>query len=80
MASTFLLSGGEHHSNATIGSRRDGVRRQPGQGAPSQHGRIQPQPSQRSWEVSQRIIVPQLGQGSVRSAMRHTMPRTGDNP
>ena len=45
-----------------------------GQGAPSQHGRIQPHPSQRSWEVSQRIKVPQLGQGSVRSAMRGTVP------
>ena len=40
-----------------------------GQGAPSQHGRIQPQPSHRSCEVSQRIWVPQLGHGSVRSAM-----------
>jgi hypothetical protein len=41
-----------------------------GQGAPSQQGRIQPQPSHRSCEVSHRMCVPQLGQGSVKSAMK----------
>jgi hypothetical protein len=38
------------------------------QGAPSQQGRMYPQPSQRSCDVSQRIRVSQFGQGSVRSA------------
>jgi len=47
------------------------------QGAPSQHGRIYPHPSQRSWEVSQRISVSQLGQGSVKSA---TSPKVGRPP
>jgi len=40
-----------------------------GQGAPSQQGRMYPQPSQRSWDVSHRIRVSQLGHGSVRSAI-----------
>jgi len=39
------------------------------QGTPSQHGRMYPHPSHRSWEVSQRIKVLQFGQVSVRSAM-----------
>jgi hypothetical protein len=43
-----------------------------GQGAPSQHGRIHPQPGHRSWDASHRIIAPQFGHGSVSSA---TPPR-----
>jgi hypothetical protein len=51
-------------ATSAMGDRRA---RQP-QGAPSQQGRMNPHPSQRSWEVSQRISVSQLGHGSVRSA------------